>query len=154
MNLDKKKLREAIAEISQRRRQGYTTKEVWPTWPPYPQSAEARQAYADGIAAYQKDVQRSSAEWATRLCALMAHSRGHLHIVKEWVPTNGADGALKLVERTMEDQAKLVDGIAAEFEKTPEQIAAEERRRAEHHSLGVLRKMGDGLLADALAKLG
>lgn len=129
MNLDKKKLRAAIAEINHRRRTDFRPK--WPTMKlPIDADPEMRQAYGDAWKAYYEEERRSTAQWATLLYSLQAHSRGRLHIHKLWVPICDASGCQRLEARTMEDQAKLISGVAVLFEKTPEQVAADEQRLA------------------------
>lgn len=112
MLIDKKKLRAAINEVSRNRKNpkpmgeppalfidGKLNSEHGKFWKEY-------HAYKDA----------NSAERATALCSLMAHSRGKLHVQKEWVPTYLPDGSQKLVTRTLADQEKLVAAVAKEFE--------------------------------------
>lgn len=86
---------------------------------------------------------RFGTDRATKLYSLRAHARGRLHMTKEWWTCDEAghsvhvcrnqvyDGVTALahapqwhlVQRTMEDQAKLVEDIAKEFE-LPEEVAA------------------------------
>lgn len=56
-----------------------------------------------------------TAEEATLLYSLMAHSRGRLHIKKQWVPTYAADGGRRLETRDMQWQEGFVSHIAAQF---------------------------------------
>ena len=48
-------------------------------------------------------------EYSTILYSIRAHSHGRLHVTKRWVANNQADGHQILVEKTMEDQAKLIE---------------------------------------------
>lgn len=130
MNIDKKKLKEAIAEINRRRKFDYWPRAPqWKDYPDYNTSEATRKKYYADLLVYQADAARSTAEWATLLYSLQAHSRGYLHMVKQWVPTYGADGGQRLVSYTMDDQTKLIAPLLAEFEMTAEQLEARDRRR-------------------------
>lgn len=142
MNIDKKKLREAIAEINHRRKTGYEVK--WPHRPDY----KTPEDYLKALGIYNRESKRSTPEWATQLYSLQAHSRGRLHVRKEWVPTYAADGGLKLVVRTMEDQAKLIAPLLAEFEMSAEQIQARQDRVAQLRAEGRIPPGTDFSLAE------
>lgn len=115
MNLiDKKKLRAAINEVSRNRKNPNPPK-VTLVWSPG-MTAEDSKRMGEQYSAFYKYQKENSAERATLLCSLMAASRGKLHVQKEWVPTYQSDGSQKLVTRTLEDQEKLVAGVAKEFE--------------------------------------
>lgn len=112
--IDKKKLRAAINEVS-RNRKNPNPPAITTVWTPG-MTAEQSKRMSDEYSAYHKYQKENSAERATLLCSLMAASRGKLHVQKEWVPTYLPDGSQKLVTRTLEDQEKLVAGVAKEFE--------------------------------------
>ena len=112
--IDKKKLRAAIKEVNANRKNPKTFGEPPPLFVAGENSVNpARRPYWEEVHAYRN---ANSAERATLLYSLMAHSRGKQHIQKEWVPTYLADGSQKLVTRTLEDQEKLVAGVLKEFE--------------------------------------
>jgi len=119
MNLDKKKLRleiNAVNTYRQAKREAI-----------YPIDAGIKgnsPEWAPAYKAYRKEQARFSAERATRLYSLMAHSRGNLHVCKRWVATMAADGGLRLETRTMADQEQLIQPLLTEFTATePESIA-------------------------------
>jgi hypothetical protein len=111
MQIDKMKLRAEIKRVEAARKTGQE--------PPYPhkQPIAAHQAW-------RREIQRLSASGVTGLYALMAHSRGRLHITKEWVPTCDATGGLKLVTRDLAHQEGLVQGLVEEFAAVPEPVQA------------------------------
>jgi hypothetical protein len=53
--------------------------------------------------------------FTTILYSLKAHSHGKLHIKKRWESTFKSDGLQTLMEKTMEDQAKLISPYASLF---------------------------------------
>lgn len=110
--IDKKKLRTAIRVVSCNRKNPVQFKEP----PPLFIDGKLNPEHSAYWAARRGHEKANSAERATALCSLMAHSRGKLHVQKEWVPTYLSDGSQKLVTRTMEDQEKLIAAVAKEFE--------------------------------------
>lgn len=119
MNIDKKKLREAIHEVERRLKSGYR-----PQWPSSTFLGDRNDKVAMAIWSKKRDVEmaeffkdrdRSEPLWATRLYSLMAASRGRLHMTKEWVPTYGSDGGLRLEVRDATHQEKLIAPIRDEF---------------------------------------
>lgn len=111
--IDKKKLRAAINEVSRNRKNPQALGEAPALFLPGGGVNPEHRTYWAKVHDYRK---ANSAERATALCSLMAHSRGKLHVQKEWVPTYQSDGSQKLVTRTLADQEKLIAAVAKEFE--------------------------------------
>lgn len=127
MNIDREKLHQAILEINIRRKAGWS-----PEWPKHPgidhppeTAPQVKKDYEYAIAYYRRESSRCTADWATKLYALKAHSRGRQHLHKTWAANNDAAGGRHLETWTMEDQAKFIEPLLAEFSlKETEQLIA------------------------------
>lgn len=117
MNLDIKKLVAEIHAVNHERRTEEIFYALHRQYPPPNSRDPVFKAWWESWKQYKL---RFSTQRATQLYALRAHSRGRLHIKKEWIPTCDAWGELKLVERDMEWQTKLIAPILKDFQVTEE----------------------------------
>jgi hypothetical protein len=112
--IDVKKLSQAIRELNDHR-----TGKLGPL----PDPENWREFYA-----FEK---LWGARRATILYSMAAECHGRLHVKKSWDPTYAADGGVKLVVKTREDQLKLIGDAWKEFRledaaaaRTPELVPA------------------------------
>lgn len=126
--IDVLKLREVIRDLNAHRIDGALyladkprdpTADEWKDPKIYGPLCQARWTYMDKYSVHRANV----------LYSMAAEVHGRLHIKKKWEPTYAADGGVKLVVKTREDQLKLIGDAWKEFRlvdtataRTPELI--------------------------------
>lgn len=121
--IDTKKLRQAIAELNIQRN---NKENGYPTRPPSGCSNEEFYTY---FRAWYDHDKKYGIKRANVLYSMAAECHKKLHIKKQWIATCDADGGLVLVEKTHEDQLKLIGEAWKEFKREDRAVSSSAERQ-------------------------